>query len=231
MNSMQWQFSACARIGATVLAMAGSLALVPALSQAQTIDNIANGGTLVVSTGSGGATSTTQENLLSVPVGQTYGYNLSSTVGMSFSGASFAVAGSNPPLSYYYTDYLISVAPGTLDSITSTLSVASGGAGSLSERIYAWNGTSFLGINPVPSGALQVWSTNIPQPGGASVQLTGPADVTAGLYVVEFRATTTGNFGGAFSVTASAVPEPSSFALLAAGLAFTGLLARSRRRA
>jgi len=212
---------------AKLLLLATCCAALVTPARAQTTQTVLNGGTLspsvgLLSTDPGAVTNVL--TLLGQP--QTTGFNFSGTTGSNTSFASQANGSSAG--GYFYADYLISVAPGTAESVVTTLTNNSG-VQNLSERIYQVSGTgnTFLGDASASSSALQVWSTNYPLP-GATVSITAPTFLsTAGLYVIEIRGTTAGNFGGTLSV--AAVPEPTSAWLLLAGLVPVLVLVRRQR--
>jgi hypothetical protein len=169
------------------------------------------------------ATGVVTNNLTLLLAPATTGFNFSGTTGSNTALGTPSTGG------YFYADYLIDVAPGTAESITTSLDNSNTSAVSnLSERIYATSSTgSFLGDASAGPGVLQAWSTNYALPGG-QVSIIAPTDLTtAGLYVVEIRGTSAGNFGGTLSMTA--VPESSTVALMLAGLAIVGVLVPRRR--
>ena len=200
-----------------------ALAATAMASHAQTTISVSNNGTLQSSVGVIGTESgVITNNLTLLPAGATTGFN--------FSGAT----GSNTLLNgggFFYTDYLISITPGTAESVSTTLTNPNtSGVTGLNERIYqvSSTGNTFLGATAAPAaGLLQAWSTNTVVP-GASISYLAPVDLTApGLYVVEIRGTTAGNFAGTLSITA--VPEANTSALLLAGLLLLGFTVVRRR--
>jgi hypothetical protein len=202
------------------------LGLASTASQAQTTTNVSNGGTLtssigLLSTSSGADTN----NLLLLPYPSTTGFNFSGTTG---SNTALNPGGAASTGGYFYTDYLIDVTPGSAEAVTTTLTNSSGVA-NLNERIYqvSGSGNTFLGDASAAPGVIQAWSTNYPNP-GSTLSYIAPVDLTAaGLYVLEIRGTSAGNFGGTLSITA--VPEASASAMLMAGLALLGFAVLRRR--
>jgi len=204
-----------------------AIGLAAAGGQAQTSVTLNNGDTLQSSVGLFGTDSgavTNNLNLLSSPA--TTGFNFSGTTGSNTALSASGTGGASTN-GYYYTDYLLNVAPGTAEVVSTTLTNSSGVAG-LNERIYQTSSPgSFLGDASAAPGVLQAWGTTYPGPGFTESYIA-PVDLTqAGLYVIEIRGTSAGNFGGTLSI--AAVPEASTIALMSAGLSIIGL-ALARRR-
>ena len=195
--------------------LAGSLALAVSLGApaafAQTVENIPNGGSLFDSTAT-----TTYDNVLAAPTSSfTYGGPIG-----QFSAISNGTT-------YYYTDYLVTVAGSSAEDVTSSLTNSTG-TGTLNARLYSYNGSSFLLGASAGSAGVDSWSSNI-NLGSANVSLIPATALTAGEYVLEIRGTTNaGTFAGSLSL--SPVPEPSQAGLLVAGLLATFAVGVMRRR-
>lgn len=181
-------------------------------ASAQTLEVFANG-TLTASNASN-----TVVNHLNTSVGAATGFNFSGATGSFNPQAS----GNN----FFYAAYVIQTTTAIAESIATTLNNSTG-VSNLSERIYAFNG-SFLGDNSAGPNIIQKWSDNISL-GGASISVLAPTHLTAGLYVLEVRGNTKGNFGGSLAI--SPVPEPQQYALLLAGLGLLGFVARRQSKA
>jgi hypothetical protein len=199
------------------------LGFAAASGHAQTAVAVSNNGTLTSSVGLLSTDAGVYVNDLTLlPASATTGFNFSGATGSNTALGAPSAGGS------YYSDYLISVSPGTAESVTTTLTNSSG-VGTLNERIYQvpTSGNTFLGDAAVPAGLIQAWSTNYVVP-GASVSYVAPVDLTsAGLYVVEIKGSSIGSFAGTLSI--SAVPEASSSALLLCGLMLVGIAVYRRR--
>jgi len=209
----------------TVIALC--LFLTCAGARAQSSVALSDGGTLQSSVGVLGTDAGAVTNNLTLLTSGTTGFNFSGTTGSNTALSKTGLGGASSN-GYYYTDYLINVAPGTAESVTTALANSSG-VSNLSERIYQTSSPgSLLGDAAPGGGALQVWSTNYPL-AGTQVSIVAPTLLSAaGLYVVEIRGTSAGNFGGTLSITA--VPEAGTFGLMLAGLALVAV-AVGRRRA
>lgn len=190
----------------TSLAFAG-LAGVTSAAAAQTVEVFSNG-----SLTASNSNVTVVNHLKTAAHGAT---------GFNFSGATGSFAPQASADNFFYAAYVIQTTTAIAESIATTLNNSTGVA-ELSERIYAFNG-SFLGDSAAGPNTIQKWSDNISL-GGASVSVIAPVALTSGQYVIEIRGRSKGNFGGTLSV--SPVPEPASYAMLLAGLAALGALAR-----
>lgn len=189
-------------------------------SFASTLYDVSNNGTLTASVGPGAASNAgTAENdltLLASPL--TSGFNFSGVTGSTSQGQS---AGG-----FFYTDYLFRVTPATADAVTITLNNASG-VQNLQERLYQFP-AAFAFDAAVPSGLIQAWGSTT-SAGGASYSVIPSTDLSvAGLYVLEVRGTSAGNFGGDLAL--SPVPLPAPLGLMLGGLAVFAAVAGRRLR-
>ncbi len=197
--------------------------------------------TLTASNGLLGSDNGSWLNVLAAPTASTpVGYNFSGATGtapnIQYYNNSYIGIGAQTGSTFYYTDYLISVAPSSADVAVITLNNPTGVSG-LSERIYSTSGAGdFLGDNKPTASTLgdtlvQSWDATLIPGGSAYVATTPTGGVTlgAGLYVLEIRGTSQGNFGGVISL--SAVPEVSTLGMVLAGMSIVGLVVARRRRA
>ena len=164
--------------------------------------------------------STTVVNHLNTSVGAATGINFSGVTG-SFTPQASAN-------NFFYAAYVIRTTTAIAESIATTLNNSTG-VRNLSERIYAFNG-GFLSDNAAGPNIIQKWSDNISL-GGASISVLAPTQLTAGLYVLEVRGNTKGNFDGALAISPEPEPEPSQYAWLLAGLGLLGFVARRQSKA
>lgn len=157
---------------------------------------------------------------------------INTTSGFNFSGVTGT--SSSKIGGFYYTDYVMSILAGSAESVVIALKNSSG-VQNLSERIYSYN--TNVGVNGFlrdgksagSATVLQIESSNFSF-GDVAISTIGPINLSSGLYVVEVRGTTAGNFGGGLSLApVSSVPEPQTYALLLVGLVLIGVL-RLRRK-
>ena len=147
----------------------------------------------------------------------------------------------------FYDDYVITVAAGEVDSISSTITTGKSSAiTNLQVRLYDYTangGVAPLLTTPVAGSAVQFWSTafSIPSPVPGQPAISSTYDVlptttlAAGTYVIEVRGMATGTLGGNYSGTlnvtsTSAVPVPAALPLLFSGLGVFGVFGRRRAR-
>lgn len=132
----------------------------------------------------------------------------------------------------FYTDYVFTVAPSQVDSMTSSINLGTALAvNGLSARLYSYSagGTSntlLPAFNPTGT-LLDSWSSDVNLAPGltASDAVIAPTMLGAGTYVLEIRAASVGSSGGSYSGTLNLapVPLPASLPLLlsaAVGLGF-----------
>lgn len=147
-------------------------------------------------------------------------------VSLSF-GASFSA-----PQNQFYDDYLFSISPSSVDSITSTISLGNlFGINNLQTRLYSGTVTT----TGVPSGLLEAWSTAIQITGtgySGTMAVISPITLGAGSYILEVSGDVVGTAGGSYagSLNISTVPEIAEWVLMLTGLAMVGFVAVRRRR-
>jgi hypothetical protein len=115
----------------------------------------------------------------------------------------------------FYTDYVFTVAPGQVDSITSSINLGTSLAvNGLSARLYSYSaGSTSNTLLPAftPTGTIiDAWSSQVNLAPGltASDTVIAPTDLGAGTYVLEIRATSVGTSGGSYSGTLNIAPVP-----------------------
>lgn len=133
----------------------------------------------------------------------------------------------------FIDDYLFTIAPASVDAVSSTISLnGTFGISDLFERIYSLTDNSSGLVLTQPQGT--VYYGDITNDGSATLVSINPVTLTAGSYVLELSGTVTGSQGGIYTgqLNLSPVPLPPSFPLLLVGLlGFAGLvLKRSRNR-
>ena len=136
------------------------------------------------------------------------------------------------PQNQFYDDYLFTIAPASIDSITSTISLGNlFGINNLQTRLYS--GT--VPTTGVPTGLLEAWSTAIQISGtgySGTMAVISPITLGAGNYVLEVRGDVVGTAGGSYAGTLniSPVPEAAEWIMLLAGLTLMGFVAVRRRQ-
>jgi hypothetical protein len=200
-----------------------TLAMGLSAAHAQSVTPVGNNGSLTLAT-SNTDSSIDFNNGLSTP--GTYSY-----------GDSFGSASAGTP---FYDSFIITVMPGQIDAITTTINVPLGGSNGLGidgleARLFSFAPGPGVAIptTGMPSGGslIESW-TNVVIPAGQAtgyVNVLKDPSISQGTYVLQLLGTPESN-GGSYggSVNLSAVPLPSSVLLLATGL--LGLAAFTRRR-
>ena len=133
----------------------------------------------------------------------------------------------------FYDDFLFTVGPGRVDSITSSIDFSNVlGINNLQTRLYNASGQSTLPVLGAPAGgAIDAWSNTFSISPGTTetVSVLPQTTLAAGTYVLEVRGNLVGANGGSYSGTLqlTPVPLPAALALLLSGL---GVLGRFGRR-
>jgi hypothetical protein len=148
----------------------------------------------------------------------------SNQTGLNFANTNFG----------FYDDFVFTVGPNQLNSITSTISLGNSlGISSLQVRLYDYtanNGAVPLLTTPVPGSAFQAWSTviNLNQVGTGTYAVLSPITLGAGTYVIEVRGTATGSGGGSYAgvLNVTPVPLPAALPLFLSGLGLFGAAMR-----
>ncbi len=136
------------------------------------------------------------------------------------------------PQNQFYDDYLFTISPGTVNSITSTVSLGSlFGINNLQTRLYSGTVTT----TGTPSGLLQAWSTSITISGPGytgTVDVLSPITLSAGSYILEVRGDVVGTNGGSYTgvLNISPIPEAAEWAMLLTGFGLIGFVVARRRR-
>lgn len=156
---------------------------------------------------------------LAVNVGNGVVGNTASNIGAGFTGVGYtnsSTAGAPASTGLYY-----------LNSDTNTLAFA---ATAFNAPTISTVGS--LGLNFVSANGFEVLNNGMAY---AALNVEGGSSLTTGLYGINLAtgaATLVGTYNGTLSgLTVSAVPEPGTYGLLAAGLAVVGFMARRRRAA
>jgi hypothetical protein len=168
---------------------------------------------------------------LGTPSSQLYSTSFNLIAANSFSTSSGATL---TAADLFYENYAFTIAPSTLASLTSTLSFSSFfGIEDLQARLYQGD------VNTVITGTagpalVQAWGQSF-DAGQSTVTnaLIAPLQLSAGSYVLQVRGRVSGDFGGSYTgnISLSPIPEPQTYAMLAAGLLAIGtLMQRSRNR-
>lgn len=147
-------------------------------------------------------------------------------ISLTYGGTYFA------PQNQFYDDFLFTISPSSVGSITSTISLGSlFGIDNLQTRLYS--GT--LTTTGKPSGLLQAWSTAIPLSGtgyNGTISVISPITLGAGSYILEVRGDVVGTAGGSYAgvLNISPVSEPAEWAMMLVGLGFIGIVVARRRQ-
>jgi hypothetical protein len=137
----------------------------------------------------------------------------------------------------FYTDYVFTVAPGTFDSLTSSINLGTSYAiNGLQAQLYDYSvGSTSNTLLPAfsPTGTVvDGWSSAVNLGSGTtqSDAVIAPTMLAAGTYVLEIRANSVGSSGGGYSGTLNfaPVPLPGGWPLLMTGVAGLGLWMRRR---
>ena len=132
----------------------------------------------------------------------------------------------------FYEDYSFAVPAASFASLSFSLTVSDLlNINNLQARLYTGDlGTATVGAVLSPEQLLQRWTAPLASGGTGTVSVIDQINLSAGSYVLELRGQVTGTTGGAYAglLNVSAVPEPQTSAMLAAGL--LALVWMSRRR-
>jgi hypothetical protein len=162
------------------------------------------------------------------------------TYANGFGAAQSAIAATGVPASTYgfYDSWVFTVTGSTADSITSTINLTSGSAGThlsnLDVQLFMLSGNpnlpSFVPNNSV-ADLLSVTNFSLtPGVSGTTVVLSPTAPLGAGTYVLEIRGLVDGSSGGSYSGVLNVVPVPLPAAgWLLGAIGGLGLLVRRRR--
>ncbi len=146
-------------------------------------------------------------------VGNTASNILGAYTSVAYTNSSPASAPANTQLYY-------------IDSSNDTLNFTAGGFNS-----PAISTVGSLGVDVVQAGGFDITPNGM---GFAALNLANSASLTSGIYSINLMtgaATLNGTFNGTLSgLTVSAVPEPGTYGLLAAGLGVIGWAAKRRRK-
>lgn len=173
-------------------------------------------------TGSPASGSTGTINLPTVPGSYLYGNG--------YAGPTSTIAGSPAPGYGFYDDYAFTVTESFVNSITSTIDLATLSVTDLQARLYSLGPDGLPTLGTPPGGVISSWSTPISGPGLSGIVTVIPQTaLAAGTYVLEIRGNVTGDSGGSYSGTLNLTPVPLPAAgwLLVAGMA--GLVSLGRR--
>lgn len=217
---------------ATGTAWMGSASAVPvSAGGALTLGNsytVANPSTM--------ATSSAVDNNLTMDVS-----GGSFTYGDGFAGPQTAISATGVPAGTYgfYDNYVFTINSSNLDSITSTVSLGSGGVGTqivnLDAQLFEVTGNptlpSFTPSNSIGNSLNSTTVTLAPGVTATTLILNATAPLSAGEYVLEIRGDATGSAGGAYSgvLNITPVPVPAAAWLMVSGLGGVGLFAGRRR--
>ncbi len=115
----------------------------------------------------------------------------------------------------FYTDYVFTVGPTQVDSISSSINLGTSLAvNGLSARLYSYSaGSTSNTLLPafIPSGTvIDAWSSQVNLAPGltASDTVIAPTVLDPGTYVLEIRADSVGTSGGSYSGTLNIAPVP-----------------------
>ena len=163
--------------------------------------------------------------------------------GDGFGGPQTAITAAGVPANTFgfYDNYVFTITGSNADTITSTVSLGSGGSGTqiinLDAQLFQVTGNpnlpSFTPSNTVNDTLSTTSFTLAPGVTSTTVILDPTAALAAGEYVLEIRGQAAGAAGGAYSgvLNVTPVPVPASAWLLISGLGGAGLFARKRRTA
>jgi len=151
--------------------------------------------------------------------------------GDTFSGATpiipATITAGHPAGYGFYDDFVFTVGPAQVDSISSTISLGSLQVAGFSERLFNLSGNTLPTFGTPAGGAIDAWSTPLSGPISGTVNVLPVTTLAAGTYVLELRGTvaSAGSYSGTLDVTP--VPLPAALPLLLGGL---GLFGAARRR-
>ncbi len=210
-----------------VIAMAVGALLATAAANAAIVP-VANGGALILSETTTGGGSTPFGDISSPASPGNFTYSNS-----WISGPQTTFVGSTG--SGFYDDFVFTIGPGQVDSITSSITLGDMlGISGLQVRLYDYNANlqaAPLLTDPIPGSAFDAWSSTVTFPGGTTtVNVLPPTTLTAGTYVIEVRGTVSGVNGGNYtgSLNLTPVPLPAGLPSLLGGLALLACYAWRR---